>query len=267
MTSCRIVTINTGKCDGAYYRRMRVLIEQLAAIEPDVIALQESFRSDDVCGDTAGVLASALRMHAFYTPARRKERKFGEVMAMSESGMALLSRVPWSRTESVVLPMDPRDGERIAQVARLDLDGALVTFANLHLTHLREADDLRARQLGALLAHPLIESAQGPVIALGDFNTAADGPVLSPLIGGDTRFSVRDTWNLGGGSGERGTLVNPAAQGRCVDYILSIARDEAAHPRFSSSKMVLQEPDCDGNYPSDHFGVATTLELSPAEAE
>ena len=64
MTNCRIVTINTGKCDGAYYRRMRLLIEQLAALEPDVIALQESFRSDDVCGDTANTLAGALRMHA-----------------------------------------------------------------------------------------------------------------------------------------------------------------------------------------------------------
>src|SRR5690349_12850241 len=49
----RIVTINTGKCDGPYFPRREAMARQLGALDADVIALQESFASIDGCVTTA----------------------------------------------------------------------------------------------------------------------------------------------------------------------------------------------------------------------
>jgi endonuclease/exonuclease/phosphatase family metal-dependent hydrolase len=152
MQSLRIVTINTWKCDGAYRDRLRWLGDELKRLQPDVIALQECFRDVEGAYDTAAYLARTLHFRHAWTPARLKLREFESRALESWSGLALLSRWPFRRVEKVDLPSDERDGERIAQVALVDWEDGVV-IANLHLTHLRDAAELRRRQLATLLMH------------------------------------------------------------------------------------------------------------------
>jgi len=70
----RIVTINTGKCDGSYRRRLELLAAGLAALDPDVVALQEAFVACDGSADTAAYVARRLGLHASAARARRKPR-------------------------------------------------------------------------------------------------------------------------------------------------------------------------------------------------
>ncbi|MGD9893835.1 MAG: hypothetical protein AB7U18_21335, partial [Dehalococcoidia bacterium] len=59
-TTIRIVTINTGKCDGLYRVRIRWLARELARLEPDIIALQEAFITEDGSAHTPSELAARL---------------------------------------------------------------------------------------------------------------------------------------------------------------------------------------------------------------
>jgi endonuclease/exonuclease/phosphatase family metal-dependent hydrolase len=72
----RIVSLNTWKCDGPYRQRLGLMAEELAALAPDVLLLQEVFATEDGHADTAAFLAQALAMHVIVSPARRKHRLF-----------------------------------------------------------------------------------------------------------------------------------------------------------------------------------------------
>src|SRR4051812_463623 len=134
MAALRILTINTGKCDGPYKQRLDWLASELQSQQADVIACQEAFRDESGRLDTAGDLAQRLGMHLAWTPARFKTRECEGETLEGWSGMALLSLEPFTMVDSIALPADPRDGDRRAQVALLEVEGAPVIFANVHLT-------------------------------------------------------------------------------------------------------------------------------------
>ena len=79
------------------------------------------------------------------------------------------SRRPFVESRTVALPSDDRDGDRVAQIAHIDWEGGAI-IANLHLTHLRDAGELRRRQLETLLAHESMQDAERHAILCGDFN-------------------------------------------------------------------------------------------------
>jgi hypothetical protein len=92
----------------------------------------------------------------------------------------------------------------------------------------------------------------------GDFNTPTDG--LQALLSQAGDWHWRDGYLAGGGAEARATVPITAGerQGRCIDYILSITRDQTAHPEFRNAMVVLAER-CDGLFPSDHRGVLVEL--------
>jgi endonuclease/exonuclease/phosphatase family metal-dependent hydrolase len=255
MHRLRVVTVNTAKCDPPYRRRLELLAEGLAALDPDVVALQECFLTVDRTADTAGYLADALGMRAAGAPARWKERPHEGRAVMSASGLALLTRQPLAAATTVALPTDQADGERIGQVGVLCFGDRAVAIVNLHLTHLRGADDLPRAQLAALLAHPWLARPSAARLLCGDFN--ADLTALPGLLPADGRWDVADVFELGAGRAPRETVHD-----RCVDFVLSAAGCTATHPRFLGAWVTLDRPDAvSGIYPSDHRAVATTLVL------
>jgi len=262
MQALRIVTINTGKGDGAYRPRIDWLAEELAALEPDVVALQESFRDRAGDFDTAETLIRRTGLTGCWSPARLKRRWCDGREVESWSGMALLSRIPLSQVDIIDLPADPDDGDRVAQVGYFEAEDRRIVIANLHLTHLRERDDLRSEQLQCVLEHPQMRADEAIRLVCGDFNTTLAGPVLGELVGDGPFGSVTDAYTAGGGPRDRATLKPRAGatEGRCVDHILSVAPSGSEHPVFTSSAVVLKRPQPGtGLLPSDHFGVATTL--------
>ena len=56
-TGLRIVTINTGKCDGSYRARLRWLASELSRLVPDIIALQEAPSSPRMARRTRPVMS------------------------------------------------------------------------------------------------------------------------------------------------------------------------------------------------------------------
>lgn len=118
-TLIRLVTLNSWKCDGAYRLRVQAMATQLRRLAPDVVAIQESFASLDGQHDTARTLAQVLGMHWVLAPARRKHRVCEGLTLDSYSGLAVLSKWPFTRHAVLPLPSEPADGERIAVLCQL----------------------------------------------------------------------------------------------------------------------------------------------------
>lgn len=256
----RIVTINTAKGDGAYRRRIELLVAGLKQLEPDIILLQEALATASGTLDTTADLASGLGMPSTFATARTKSRNVEDEWLMCSSGLGALSHLPLLETERLTLPCDPADGERVAQLLAFDLDGQPLLVVNLHLSHLRGRDDLRRDQIRALCDHSWFEREWQTRIIAGDFNTT---PASIPSL-----FDAADGWHwldsypAACGSEPRATVPVDArpGEGFCVDYIISIARQPVSHPEFHNAAIVLTDP-TDGVYPSDHRGVMVDLVL------
>jgi endonuclease/exonuclease/phosphatase family metal-dependent hydrolase len=236
---------------------------ELRRLNPDIVACQEVFRSESGLLDTMSVLARQLSMCVAWSPARFKQRTCEGVPVAGWSGMAMLSRTPCSDFETVSLPADDRDGDRVAQICCLPWAGRRLILANVHLTHLRDEDGLRQAQIETVLQHPAFDQPQASRLICGDFNSSLDSGLIRGLFAAADGPSITDTYALGDGKGLRSTLpprVDSAGPRPCIDFILSVANEPQAHPLFASSAVVLQAPEpASGLLPSDHYGVATTL--------
>ncbi|MFN0073518.1 MAG: endonuclease/exonuclease/phosphatase family protein [Chloroflexota bacterium] len=262
----RLITINTGKCDGPYFPRREALACQLQLLRADVIALQESFASVDGGIATADYLAKALQMHVSFAPARRKRRWLEGRELLSDSGMAFLSRRPFERVTTVKLPVDPNDGDRVAQVAVLVQGSRRLALINAHLCHLPESGSMRAQQLETVLRHASLQGDYSARLLLGDLNATLESSELRPLLHGEMGWHVLDAYGAGNGPLPRDTVARhnswhgPRQADRCIDFMLSLAPSASQHPVFRSSSIVLNQPHApSGVFPSDHYGVATTL--------
>lgn len=266
MPRVRIVTINTGKCDGLYRARINRMAEELVRLDPDIVACQESFSAADGSAVTAVTLARRLGMFCAAAPARFKTRLLEGRPVAGWSGLALIGRRPWLEQEIVALPADERDGERVALVAAAAYGGRELVVVNVHLTHLGDADALRAAQAVRAITHPWLRRPNAIRLLCGDFNTTADGPVLAPLLaGGLGPLELRDAYVCGGGSEPRGTLVgrhdDATGETPCIDHIFSVAGVGEDHPRFRNAAVCLNRRVTSAEmYPSDHFGVTVTTE-------
>lgn len=259
----RILTINTAKCDGPYRARIARLAGEISRLQVDVIACQEAFRDESGAHDTAAVLSSALGYDCHWAPARYKRRVCEGVEVAGWSGMALLSRRPFAYTDVMALPEDERDGERVAQIGLLEVGDTRIVIANVHLTHLPDAPDLRLAQLRDVLGHPLLRMQRVLRLVCGDFNMTLDTETLQAAAGGIGASSLQDAVLLGGQRADTARPTLPprgGRPGRRIDYILSLADEATGHPIFTSPAVVLDQPDpVTGSLPSDHYGVAVTL--------
>lgn len=258
----RILSINTWKCDGDYELRMQALVRQMMSVDPDIITIQESFRTTDGAIDTAALLASKFGMQYSFAQARRKIRTFKAREIESDSGLATLSRLPILAAERLVLPTDSPTEERVALLTTIDWHGALVNIANVHFTHLPDRLPLKRAQLGAVLDALAADDEMVCRIKLicGDFNT----PQREELLSGQDTWTFLDSYVLGGGPSDRATIRGIGVdwpEPVCIDYILYARKStESVRVRFETSAIVLNQPDeHTGVFPSDHFGVMTTM--------
>lgn len=173
-----VVTLNTWKCDGDYLERMSRLVSQLPSINPDVLLLQEVFAATEVGLDTAERVSDCLPQHQLVlAPARQKVRQFSGQEVMSTSGLALLVRGGVLNSRVLQLPHTPADGDRIAQIVKVEIAGVSFQVVNLHLTHIHLETELRKQQLEAIFS--VLEP--GPTILGGDFNDVIANPALRYL--------------------------------------------------------------------------------------
>jgi endonuclease/exonuclease/phosphatase family metal-dependent hydrolase len=218
----------------------------LSALAPDILLLQEVFSSRDGKYNTAKVLAETLGMKTAFHSARAKIRRLdGEPIACA-SGLAILSRPELVWSERLVLPCDPRDGERIAQFAEIRVDRLRLLIVNLHLSHLRHADNLRRQQLTRIVERIEHVWDHDHILLGGDFNVSESNGVFDVLAGQST-FVV-----------SRAPSENPIGLG--IDHLFLLTRTTAAPVTITSARAVLDTCDADsGLQASDHIGVMATL--------
>lgn len=260
-----LVTLNTWKCDGDYYRRLPLMRAGMAALAPEIAVLQEVFalRGDEprVAMEAAQALGARLSFERARYARRRLQGKYHE----SWSGMATLSRLPVLRSERLELPTHRHDGERVAQLSVIDPGGGALPLLviNAHLTYLRNADSTRIRQLCALFEHPLMAGAYSARFLCGDLNDTPDGATLRwlreqaplPVVDcyeavhpGAPRVSVRV---------EHEACADPAHAPN-FDYVLLLGQSQV---ELTGADYVFDQPGPDGLYPSDHLGVRVRFRL------
>jgi endonuclease/exonuclease/phosphatase family metal-dependent hydrolase len=249
----RVVSLNTWKCDGDYLQRLPIMASGLRALEPDIVVLQEVFRSIDGRWDTAAYLAESLHMRASCSWARRKPRWLQEAWHDSESGMAMLCKRPVREQWALRLPSSEHDGERTAQLFAFDDAAETFWLANLHLTHLPDAHALRLEQWRAVWSHAALAKLSGSLWMVGDFNTAL-APARdwleppAPWRAEDT-FAKLQQGHKVTHQGEDGTLHN-------LDQCLRMWRGDPGKRKAVNAQVVLQTPDAVTGLPaSDHFGL------------
>ncbi len=242
----RVVTLNLYHDRAEWPRRLPLIVEGLRALDADVIALQEVLQTPEL-PNQADTLAAALgyRVQFVSTDPADQPRRYGN---------ALLTRDPvlvqdWA-------PLAPRDDARSVGHARVQVRGQPVNVYFTHLHWTRDGGAIRARQLQDALAFIERSAGAAPSLLLGDFNAPASAPELAVL---QPRFV--DSYGLlhPGADAAGATTLNP----HYFDYPARIDLVFAEAGRFDvrAARIVLDRPDAEGTWPSDHFG--TWVELQP----
>lgn len=259
--SLRIVTLNTWKGEGNYDWRLQLMARELYTLMPDIICLQEVVRSTDMLIDTGDFLADFLNMQMIYAPARFKKRRIGAYHYNCHSGLAVLCSHEITGHWIEPLPVCDQDPERSALHALIEIEDKLFVITNIHLTHIEGEEQLRLEQLLRVLEGfpPSIHPRHW--IMCGDFNLTLNEDHIS-LIEQATGLALYDCYLAGGGLLPGRTLVNAEDHDGTarIDHILHVSRSKE-HPQCSAGRVVLNKPDYEGCYPSDHFGVCVDLSM------
>ncbi len=250
----------------ALEERLRLIVDHLRALEPDVVGLQES-STGRRRGHVAARLAAALGYHYVYAPAATRpfgseqvRRVVASALGFTE-GPAILSRFPIVDWTAYELPRcgRPFDVRVLLFVELLTPVGRLTTFS----TH-TSGDPCQARAVA-----DVVRSRRGPLpaVVMGDFNAVESSPAIRVLT---RRAGFRDAFRL----------ANPAAPGFTEGQELSVPRVTAARRidyvflvpgvetpgHVVSSRVVLDQPRRRGEvlWPSDHYGVLAEIAIGDA---
>ena len=237
----RLVTFNIWHNLGDWTARRPLLIAALKAQDADVIALQEVLEDANVgLENQARMLGRELGGYhvAFVsTDPEGAPRRYGN---------ALLTRLPVLAEDSIKL--EPLDDFRTALRLRVSVQGRPVDVVVTHLAWQPDAGPVRARQISSLLSWLPQEGV--PLIVMGDFNAPLEDSGLATLTG--PRFLSAPPRNAAS------TTLNPAKghPNRVIDHIF-------VEPEFFApvEAYVFGDAPTNGEYPSDHFGVAATVRL------
>lgn len=255
----KVLTINTWKGDGAYLERLKVLKTQISLLLPDIILVQEAFRTMDLHYCTVREIAEVIGFHYNFMPARKKMRKINNHKQISFSGMGILSRWPIKYAEAVTLPTNEQDGGRIGQFIIVQNEKKTFLFGNLHLSFLLNSDSLKIHQLEVFLKRIATFSGIDSFILGGDFNSLPESDTIQFLMH-HSLFNVQDS-QAGHAHGTFPADINQLANHR-IDYIFIL------HPNhlpfnitLSSASICLDQPDENGIFASDHLGVMARFEI------
>lgn len=174
----RILTYNVHRCVGTD-RRLDVgrVADVIAALEPDIVALQEldvgRARTGGV--DQAHEIARRLDMaFHFHAALKVEEELYGDaILTPHPERLVQVGPLPG-------YPRVPRLEPRGALWIAVEIDGCEVNIINTHLGLVPREQQIQAAFLAgpAWLKHPACE---GPTILLGDFNATATSVVYRTL--------------------------------------------------------------------------------------
>jgi endonuclease/exonuclease/phosphatase family metal-dependent hydrolase len=246
----RVAMLNMEQDHKRWEQRRELIISELAAIDPDLFAINE------VCIplQTARWIQQVMR--------ERHGREYALVQQTRVNGLssvegeAMLTRLPIVETGN----LDYRTRDMVALVARVRAGDKLVDVYVTHQYMSRGDDALRLFQAQQLLAWMESRPDVDARIVCGDFNATLQAPSaalmaarLRPTQTANTAFTPL--------ADEAGKVSHPywGRMDRCIDYIWV---DEALTVFESRVCFDRSSPDDPALYPSDHAGVRADLILT-----
>ncbi|MEK7270090.1 MAG: endonuclease/exonuclease/phosphatase family protein [Planctomycetota bacterium] len=249
LRTLRVLTYNVLADEIAVGTRIPALMKILDESDADVMALQE----------VDGWFLQHLGAQPWL------DRKYGGLSGkmLSPNGQLIVSKWPAEKSFSKALP--GRQG-RDAAVSVFRVNGRRLAVATSHMESPLEAHEIRASQLDAIF--PLLDGADDAIF-LGDMNFGnAWEPETSRI---DKRFSdlwrvlhpdePGFTWNMEKSEmARRGSFPNEKS-GRIDRIFVRSGRWKPASIRIVGDESI--PPGENRIFPSDHFGIAGTLEWVP----
>jgi endonuclease/exonuclease/phosphatase family metal-dependent hydrolase len=270
MDVVRVLTLNMWGEQPPLERRIEMIVIGIQELRPDVVALQEVRQIQGQLPNQAETLGKRLGYHHVWASAT----KWGG----GEEGVAVLSRHPIGAQEQVTLPPARPEETRVCLMARVDTPaGGLhcyTTHLNYRLTHGIE----REQQVLAIDDFVRSHKTELPQIVMGDFNATPDHDEIRYLRGLHTlagrrafyqdayarRYTVESeagfTWARRNPFTER---LRWLERDRRIDYIFLTPISRDGRGVVHDARIVLDHPDPDGCYASDHFGVLADIQVAP----
>jgi endonuclease/exonuclease/phosphatase family metal-dependent hydrolase len=246
MTMIQVASLNIRNLADRWNERLPLLLSDFAALQPDVIGLQE----------VVFVLEQDRLIGAAGSGRYRVSRAWA---GRPEYGNSILVREPLAGADPDRLELSHG---RSAGRLRINLDGPSITFVNLHLHHEVADDAVRDEQARVVLAWLDSAPAADVEIVVGDFNADPAEPAYGRMGAAGFRSAYLEangtepavTWP----SGLEGPAIDTDGEPSCLDYIW--LRGDAT---VESARVVFDRPAVDdpGVYPSDHFGLTAHLRL------
>jgi endonuclease/exonuclease/phosphatase family metal-dependent hydrolase len=242
-----VATLNLRNLADRWDERLPLLLADMAALQPDLIGLQECvypLQQDRLLGAAGAGHYRAVRGWA----------------GRPEYGNSILVRAPLTASEPE--RVDLGRGRSAHRVAVSLPDGAALRFAVTHLHHLPPDAAVRDDQAAALLDW-LDGAGEGDAtIVVGDFNADPAEPAYARMTGAGYRSAYAEangaephvTWP----SGLQGPAIDDDGDPGCLDYIWVRGAIRVVSARLAFDRPAVDDP---GLYPSDHVGVAARVEI------
>jgi endonuclease/exonuclease/phosphatase family metal-dependent hydrolase len=242
-----IATLNILNLADRWAERLPLLLADMAALQPDLIGLQEvvyPMQQDRLLAAAGEGRYEAVRGWA----------------GRPEYGNSLLVKAPLLATDVDRLDLGR---SRSAHRVRLELPGgSTLAFAVTHLHHPPDARDARVAQVEALLPWLDASPAHDALIVAGDFNADPREPAYARMCGAGFRSAYEEangheppvTWPSGLQAEGMDTDGNPA----CLDYLWLRGAVAVEDARLVFDRPAVEDPTL---YGSDHLGIAATVRI------
>ncbi len=245
-TAVRVATLNLRNTADQWPARRRLLVRQLVALAPDVIAVQELRILPDQARWITGEVARRSAGRLVYRCHRRPKTGAAGLW----EGIGVLSRVPVVSTAWLDLGADAR----VAQRVTVRTGEGTVDVYNAHLGLGGEV--LRSGQAQRLLGW-MDGRRRGPAVLMGDLNARPGSPTIELLSG-----RLRSAHLVKHGCEPDRTLPTPlraggTGAGSVLDYVLVNDLVEVADARLAFDEV--DGPLC----ASDHYGLVADLVPRP----
>ena len=247
MDRLHVATLNILNLADRWFERLPLLLADMAALQPDLLGLQEVvyvMQQDRLIGAAGEGRYQATRGWA----------------GRPEYGNSLLVREPLVATDGDRLELGLN---RCALRAVVALPGgARVLVVVTHLHHLGPDEAARDGQAAAIVIWLQDAPAADATILMGDFNADPAEPAPGRLRAAGFRSAYLEangaepavTWP----SGLQAPAMDTDGEPECLDYIWVRGAVRVAAARLAFDRP---HPDDPTLYPSDHLGIATTLEI------
>jgi endonuclease/exonuclease/phosphatase family metal-dependent hydrolase len=248
MPRIKVATLNLFNRMGEWERRFPLVIDQLEALAPDVIGLQEV----DLGIDQGMLISRAINRRLPPRPHYRITHAASPGQRAAVFGIGTLAKLDCVQHEI----LDLMTFERIAQRMVYEVEGQRFALVNTHLHHPVEAQAERTEQARYLLEW-LDRQEALPTVLSGDFNSYEGEETVGLLKG---RF--RSAYETVHGREPEKTWPTPVntwdnSPAGTLDYIYASSEFKIVDAGLAFDTP---SPDDPKLFPSDHLGLFAVLE-------